>query len=356
MSFLQQALLVVATAIVVAFFIPAFYKPSYPVPEVFGTVAPGFEEVKVVFRENYEDNWDNREAGSAFSVYYKGENVVDLWAGFADMEAKRLWKEDTMTVIFSTTKGLTALCAAMLADRGLIDFKKPVAHYWPEFAQHGKEKITVEQLLEHEAGLLATDSPLSYEILTNYTALDKILAETKPKWEPGTRHGYHGITFGPYVDAIVRRVDPEKRSIGKFFDEEVSKPFDIDAYIGAPLELDHRTGRCTNVQERFSDIIYGLRNVEVIRTLILGRIFGGNESGKLNKLMFETCGNICEAGNIFGASGLGGQVGYADPNFHIGYGFVSRYMSPMGIQMYDPRFKRLKDSMMRAIKNLQERP
>ncbi|XP_071851272.1 beta-lactamase domain-containing protein 2-like [Apostichopus japonicus] len=152
MSFLRQASIVCVTAVIVGLIIPTYLKPSYPVPEIFGTVAPGFEEVRDVFRQNYEEGWDKRDAGSAFSVYKDGEKVVDLWAGYADAEAKRLWREDTMTVIFSTTKGLTAVCLAMLSDRGLLDFKKTVAHYWPEFAQNGKERITVEQLLEHELG------------------------------------------------------------------------------------------------------------------------------------------------------------------------------------------------------------
>ncbi|KAJ8049424.1 Beta-lactamase domain-containing protein 2 [Holothuria leucospilota] len=433
MSLVRKALLVAVAAIVFGVIIPSFFKPSYPVPEIFGTVAPGFEEVREVFRKNYEDNWDHRAAGSALSVYHKGEKVVDLWAGYADVEAKRLWKEDTMTIIFSTTKGLTSLCAAMLVDRGHIELKKPVAHYWPEFAQHGKEKITVEQLLEHEAGLAATNTPLSYEVLKDHDAMDRILAETKPMWEPGTNYGYHGITFGLYVDALIRRTDPKKRTVGQFFDEEVSKPFGIDAYIGVPLGLAHRVGRCINVPGTFSHTIYAMLNIRMVRRMILSSIFGGSGSEMFTK-MFKSAGDLCQfgrladpdilnievasfngvataealaklfdilanggkqgdktllskriideyindrrglipnivmfdhlgrrkygmdvvpqgenAGNVFGASGAGGQVGYADPNNNIGYGFVSRYMSPMGIQFLDPRFKNLQESILKAV-------
>lgn len=440
MSLLRQALLVAVTAIVVAFIIPSCLKPAYPIPEIYGTVAPGFEEVREVFRKNYEDHWDNREAGSAFSAYFEGEKVVDLWAGYADLEAQRLWKEDTMTIIYSTTKGLMAICAAMLVDRGHLDLEKPVAFYWPEFGQHGKDKITVEQLLEHEAGLAATSEPLSYKILEDHATLDKILAESKPMWKPGTRHGYHGITIGPYVDALVRRVDPKKRTVGKFFDQEISKPFGIDAYIGVPLELAHRTGRCINVPGTLSHTIYALRHLPAIRKSFLSLIPGlGGEARELNKKFLESCGDICEfertadpdvrkielasatgvstasalaklfgilanggkhgnktllskeiideyandkrgptpdlvifghpirwkygmdvipqgesEGNIFGAPGAGGQIGYADPNNKVGYGFVSRYMSPMGLQMIDPRIKHLKASVENAVRKLKK--
>ncbi|PIK39536.1 putative beta-lactamase domain-containing protein 2 [Apostichopus japonicus] len=432
MSFLRASIVCV-TAVIVGLIIPTYLKPSYPVPEIFGTVAPGFEEVRDVFRQNYEEGWDKRDAGSAFSVYKDGEKVVDLWAGYADAEAKRLWREDTMTEIFSTTKGLTAVCLAMLSDRGLLDFKKTVAHYWPEFAQNGKERITVEQLLEHEAGLLATDEPLSYDILKNRTELDRILAATKPIWEPGTKHGYHGITFGLYSDALVRRVDIKKRTVGQFFDEEVRKPFDIDLYIGTPLELFHRLGRLTNVQAGFGDVIYAIKNSVLIQNAVLSTLLGG-ENADVNKRMLESCGNVCEferfadpyvmnvefasgngvgtaraiaklfgilanggkyrnttllskkiideyvndkrpltpdllmfdhpmrwkyamdvipqgdnMGNLFGAPGAGGQIGYADPNNKIGYGFVSRYMSTLGIQLLDPRIQRLIDSVKRSI-------
>lgn len=432
MSFLKQALLVAVTAIA-ASVLPSYFKPSYPVPEIFGTVAPGFEEVRDTFRKNYEDNWDNREAGSALSVYYKGENVVDLWAGYADVEAKRLWKEDTMVVIFSSTKGLAALCVAMLVDRGHLDFKKPVSHYWPEFSQHGKELITVEQLLEHEAGLASTETVLSYEILKDHANIDGILAKTKPQWDPGTRHGYHAVTMGPLIDALIRRVDPKGRTVGQFFDEEVSKPFGIDAYIGAPLELDHRIGRSVNVQATFSHYVYGFRSFGFLRDYVLMSLLGGSDSFFQESI--DKCGDVCEfdrmadpeirrievasangvatakavaklygilanggkqgnkvllsqkllkeyindergltpdlvlfdlplrwkygmnvipqgenAGNVFGSAGAGGQVGYADPNNNLGYGFVSRYMSPMGMQLSDPRFKNLQESVLRAIK------
>ncbi|XP_071852274.1 beta-lactamase domain-containing protein 2-like [Apostichopus japonicus] len=432
MSVLRQALLIAVTAVVVGFIVPAFFKPSYPVPEILGTVAPGFEEVREVFRQNYENGWDNPEAGSAFSVYQEGRKVVDLWAGYADQEAKRLWSEDTMSIIFSTTKGLGALCVAMLVDRGHLDFKKPVANYWPEFAQKGKDKITVEQLMEHEAGLAVLNEPMTFDLMNNKSAMDKVLAETEPAWEPGTAHGYHTLSIGPYVDALVRRADPKKRSIGKFFHEEVSKPFGIEAYIGVPLEQFHRVGRLVLVSASPSMTLYALRQSDFARKSILAPITG---SLKLLTDTLTNCGEVCEferlmdpdvlqnfelssaAGiatasgiaklfgilanggkvdnktllsqglideyandrrgptpdivitdlmirwkygmdvipqpnhkdNLFGSPGAGGQVGYADPNNKLGYGFISRYMSPMGMQFHDPRIIYLQESVLRAI-------
>ncbi|XP_071852769.1 beta-lactamase domain-containing protein 2-like [Apostichopus japonicus] len=439
MSLLRQAFVVCVTAVVVAFVIPAYLKPAYPVPEIFGTVAPGFEEVRDVFRQNYELGLDNSEAGSAFSVYKNGEKVVDLWAGYADAEAKRLWREDTMTVIFSSSKGLAAITIAVLADRGLIDFKEPVAKYWPEFAQNDKEKITVEQLLEHEAGLHYTDEALSYKIIADHKEVDRILAENRPAFEPGSMHAYHGITIGPYIDALVRRVDPKKRTVGQFFAEEVSQPFGIDAYIGLPLDKFHRGGRLTNVQATLLDFIMAILKSSFHRRAIMGN-FIPDPSYEAGKAMMESSGDLVElgafadpykinievasangiataealaklfgilanggkagnntllskrildayaddrrgptpdllmydlpirwkwamdvipqgtnAGNLFGAPGAGGQVAYADPNNKIGYGFVSRYMSPMGIQMMDPRFINLKESVLRAVKKVDDR-
>ncbi|XP_071805144.1 beta-lactamase domain-containing protein 2-like [Asterias amurensis] len=214
-------------------------------PHIHGKVKPGFEPVAKLFSDNFKTGLESCTGGSAFSVYHNGVKVVDLWGGFADTDVRQFWKEDTMTVAFSATKGMAALCMLMLIDRGLLDYENTVAFYWPEFAQNGKKNITVRMLLNHEAGLASTTRPISQKLLKDHDALGQILAESPPQWVPGTAHGYHAFTFGLYCSQLLRRVDPKHRTLGQFFREEVAEPFDIDFHIGLPLELNYRVARLT---------------------------------------------------------------------------------------------------------------
>lgn len=202
-------------------------------PEEFihGYVAPGFEEVKEEFIRNFTERDEN---GAACAIYYKGERVVDLWGGYKDALTKKTWEEDTKVIVFSTTKGLAALCLAMANSNGWLDYDEKVATYWPEFAQNGKEDITVKQLLAHEAGLCLVDEVFKIGDLADFDYIAKIMARQKPLWEPGSQHGYHLSTMGMYMNELMRRVDPKGRSIGVFFAEEVAEPLDLDFYIGLP--------------------------------------------------------------------------------------------------------------------------
>jgi len=198
---------------------------------IHGYVAPGFEEVKEEFIKNYIHKDEN---GSALAIYYKGEKVVDLWGGYRDVLTRKKWEEDTKVIVFSTTKGLAALCLAMAHSNGWLDYNEKVATYWPEFAQNGKEDITVEQLLAHEAGLCLVDEVFEIDDLANLDYIADLMARQKPLWEPGTQHGYHLATMGMYMNELMRRVDPKGRSIGVFFAEEFAKPLGLDFYIGLP--------------------------------------------------------------------------------------------------------------------------
>ncbi|PIK56468.1 putative beta-lactamase domain-containing protein 2 [Apostichopus japonicus] len=351
MGVFRQAVLVLTTAVLISF-LPSFFRTSFPVPEIYGVVSPGFEEVAEVFRKNFELGWDKSEGGSAFAVYYKGEKVVDLWAGYADQEAKLLWKEDTLSLMFSTTKGLSALVIAMLADRGLIDFKKPVKEYWPEFGQKGKEKITVEMLMEHEAGLPVVYDGITFDLLRDTEALDRALALSEPLWEPGTAHGYHALSIGLFASALVRRVDPKNRTLGQFFAEEVADVFGIDAFIGTPSDQYHRLSRPIHVQPSLLDNIHAFSTNRFYRYIFLTSLFQSPSFALLMDIM-KNCGEVCEEMNLFGSAGLGGQIGYADPNKKIGYGFVSRYLSPQGLAFIDPRSKYLQESVLRAVKKIE---
>ena len=181
-------------------------------------------------------------------MYYRGELVVEFWGGYADIEGKVPWNKDVLSLYCSVTKAVGAIVIQMLVDRGLIDMNEPVTRYWPEFGQQGKDMITVEQLLSHQAGLAIIDEKFSfYDARDNPEKIGRILAAQKPNWEVGKSFGYHGITMGLLMDQLVRRVDPKHRSLSTFFQEEIAEPFDIDFHIGLPLAENYRTARVYDV-------------------------------------------------------------------------------------------------------------
>ena len=203
-----------------------------------GEVAPGYEPVREAFAANFEQHG---EVGAAFALYRHGQKVVDLWGGVADEETGRPWQEDTLQLVFSTTKGATAIAANLLAQRGQLDLDAPVGEYWPEFKAEGKERIPVRWLLSHRAGLPVVDTPVSPEECFAWTPMVDALAAQRPVWEPGTAHGYHALTYGHLVGEVVRRVTG--RSVGRFFAEEVAGPLGLDFFIGLPEEHEPRVSR-----------------------------------------------------------------------------------------------------------------
>jgi CubicO group peptidase (beta-lactamase class C family)/uncharacterized protein YbjT (DUF2867 family) len=203
--------------------------------QVHGTVAPGFEEV----REELDRSFRERgEVGAAVAAYHRGEKVVDLWGGHARPDDGELgdttWSEDTMVVVMSCTKGVAAMTLALANARGWLDYEAPVARYWPEFAQAGKEAITVRQLLGHEAGLATLDTPLAIAAMDDLDGVAEVLARQAPSWPPGTRHGYHTMSIGLYMQELIRRVDPDHRTLGQVFAEEIARPLALDFHIGLP--------------------------------------------------------------------------------------------------------------------------
>ncbi|XP_077998579.1 beta-lactamase domain-containing protein 2-like [Glandiceps talaboti] len=251
MSFLRSAALVAITAIVVTF-LPVLLRKQLPV-HVDGTVEPGFEEVARVFRNNHEQGL---EAGSAFSAYYKGKKVVDLWGGYANVEAEDPWQQYTMSVVYSATKGVAAICIAVAVDRGLLDYNQKVAYYWPDFAQKGKENITLKQLVNHEAGVPVPSETPTIAMLQDLDWLGKVLAASELQWEPGTATGYHAINYGWLLTEVLRRADPKHRTIGQFLQEEIAKPFDIDFFIGLPKEEDYRVAKLVDNPYMFFQMFF----------------------------------------------------------------------------------------------------
>ncbi len=203
--------------------------------EVHGICRPGFEPVQQAFVANFEQGL---EVGASVAVTVGGEFVVDLWAGDADAKGTP-WAEDTLVNVYSTTKTMAATCVLMLADRGELDLYAPVAEYWPEFAQSGKQGVLVCHVMSHSAGLSGFDPPTP-EDLYDWDDIVERLAAQAPWWEPGTRSGYHAVTQGFLQGEIVRRVSG--RSIGTFFREEVAKPLGADFHIGLDPAHDARVG------------------------------------------------------------------------------------------------------------------
>src|SRR4026209_1538983 len=199
-----------------------------------GHVSRGFEPVRDAFEENFSRR---AELGGACCAFYRGEKVVDLWGGVRTKETGEPWERDTMVVVHSATRALAAMTLAIAHSRGWLDYEERVATYWPEFAQHGKEKITVRQLLAHQAGLFAFDEPVDRGVVADLDRLAEVMARHKPAWEPGTRQAYHALTLGFYEGELIRRIDPGHRTLGQFFHDEIAVPLGEEVYIGLPEQM-----------------------------------------------------------------------------------------------------------------------
>jgi CubicO group peptidase (beta-lactamase class C family) len=225
--------------------------------QVEGTSDSRFKPVREAFCENFARRG---ELGAAVVVTVDGKTVVDLWGGITERGGERSWTPETMVVVFSSTKGATALCAHILVARGELDLEAPVARYWPEFAAADKAAIPVRMLLNHQAGLAAIDQPLSLGAMYDWGTMTAALAAQAPHWEPGSAHGYHAATFGWLVGEVVRRI--AGRSLGTFFREEVAQRLNLEFYIGLPESLEARvapirmpplTGETTPIMRMMAD-------------------------------------------------------------------------------------------------------
>src|SRR5512145_2729235 len=224
-----------------------------PQSNIEGHVSAGFEAVRDAFAENFSLR---HELGGACCVYHRGEKVVDLWGGVRNKATGEPWQEDTMVLVYSTTKGLAAMTLALAHSRGWLDYEERVCSYWPEFAQNGKENITVRQLLAHQAGLFAFAEAVDKSTVADLDRLAVILARQKPVWEPGTRQAYHAITLGYYESELLRRIDPQKRSLGQFFQEEIATPLGLDFYIRLPESIpDSRLAPL--IDPGFTEMLFG---------------------------------------------------------------------------------------------------
>ncbi|NHJ85155.1 MAG: beta-lactamase family protein [Asgard group archaeon] len=241
-----------------------------------GFVKPEFEDVEKAFIENFQNR---NELGAACCIYYQGEKVVDLWGGIRNEATGEPWEENTMVIVWSTTKGLSALALALAQSRGLFDYDERISKYWPEFAQQGKENITIRQLLAHQAGLYSIENQNDKNLIADLDKLAVVLAKQKPAWKPGMYQGYHAITLGYYQNELLRRVDPKKRTIGQYFQDEIATPLGLDLYIRLPEEIPNsrlailrlaKFGLSAIRSMPFSFVISGMNPSSVLRKSLLG--------------------------------------------------------------------------------------
>lgn len=205
-----------------------------------GSYADGYESVARLFARQLETG---AEIGAGFVVYRRGECVVDLWGGLADVESKTPWERDTRICLFSVTKGFVAMALSLLADRGQLEWDAPVARYWPEFGKNGKEDMTVATLLGHRGGLAYLDHSFSLADCTDpdcQPRLRQAMEDQRPVWPVGEEQGYHAITFGMYARELFERVT-DGADLGQFLRQELFEPLDSDVFVGAPASLDEKT-------------------------------------------------------------------------------------------------------------------
>jgi CubicO group peptidase (beta-lactamase class C family) len=201
-----------------------------------GMVEPGWESVEAAFHGNFQTD---DETGAAVSVYHRGRKVVDLWGGSFD-GGEQPYDDSTLQLVFSTTKGITAIAVGICVQRGLLDYGAPVTKYWPEFGAMGKDEATVAQLLSHQLGLFSVQGEITLDEALDWDTITARLAQTAPEWPIGTNHGYHALTYGWLAGELVRRVDPQHRSVGQFVQDEIAGPLGAEFYIGLPEPLEPR--------------------------------------------------------------------------------------------------------------------
>lgn len=209
--------------------------------DIDGACAPGFEKVRDAFEQNFAER---AEVGAAVAVWVEGDLVVNLWGGSADAAGTRPWQEDTLVSIFSGSKGLTSTCVHLLADRSEIDLHAPVARYWPEFGQAGKEDITIAMVMSHRSGVIGPRTRMTPQQALDWDGVCRQIAAAEPWWPPGTAQGYHMVTFGFILGEVVRRVTD--RTLGQFLRTEIAEPIGIDVHLGLPASEHHRCAEMVN--------------------------------------------------------------------------------------------------------------
>jgi CubicO group peptidase (beta-lactamase class C family) len=282
--------------------------------EVHGVCDSRFAAVRDAFAENFASRG---EIGAAVAAVVDGETVVDLWAGHADAARSRPWQRDTIVNVFSATKGVATICAHRLADGGLLDIDAPVAKYWPEFAQAGKEELPVRYLLSHRAGLPAIKELLPKGSLYRWDTMTAALAAQEPWWEPGTTYGYHVLTFGWLVGEVVRRI--AGKSLGAYFRDEIAGPLGLDFHIGLAEEHDARTAEVVQAMPRPEEVARFAQLMADPQSMAFKAVFNPPdlaEQGLANTRAWRAAeipaanghGNARSLARLYGALARGGEL------------------------------------------------
>ncbi len=312
-----------------------------------GFVKLGFEAVRVAFIENFERR---HELGAACCIYHRGEKVVDIWGGMRNESTGEPWEEDTMVIVYSSTKGLSGLAMALAHSQGLLDYDERISRYWPEFAQGGKEKITIRQLLAHQAGLYAFKELGDRSIIADADRLAAVLAQQRPAYKPGTRLDYHALTLGFYESELLRRVDPKHRSIGQYFQDELAAPLGLDFYIRLPEQVPNsrlaalrpaRVGLSSMFNVPFPVVLASINPRSALRRALVGSLFPLDKE-RVYARDFEvpsgggvgTARAIARAYSVFAMGGK--EIGLRDETLQQ---LMAPPVAPLqGFPRYSPRF------------------
>lgn len=260
-----------------------------------GFCKPGYGQLLEAFKHNFAQ-FD--EVGASLCLNVQGETVVELWGGHTAEDRKTPWQEDTLSIIFSCTKAATSLCAHLLIDRGELDLHAPVSKYWPEFAANGKKSATVEMMLNHSVGLPAFRAAIKPGGYNDWDYMIKMLEAEEPFWQPGTRNGYHMVSFGWTVGELVRRVTG--KSLGQFFRSEFAEPLGLDFWIGLP--------ECE--EKRVAHMIQFLPGPDTPATDFLLALL--NEPKSISSLSFLNSGGYDPDAREAHAAEIGGAGGIAN--------------------------------------------
>jgi CubicO group peptidase (beta-lactamase class C family) len=325
---------------------------------IHGHCDPRFAPIREMFEANLAAGDDH---GAALAVTVDGVTVVDIWGGYRDEGRNQPWAADTLVLIMSVTKGLTGLCGNMCIERGLLDPEAPVARYWPEFAAAGKDAVPVRYLFDHRAGL--PDLPgFDRNAVGDWDAVCAALAAQPPAWEPGTAHAYHSLTYGWLVGELIRRVTGKRPS--QFLRDEVCRPLGVEAWIGAPPEIDDRIAdvmpdlgplrmdrraevpasngfsNARSLARIFGALACGgeLDRVHLLdpatidaatSDAVTGSWYGGEPAPVLAKIRFargfELSSDMTYMGpnpRAFGHSGAGGSMAWADPERRVSFAYT----------------------------------